>query len=62
YKEKQYLRNSLLYFTVILSFIIGAVVGNFFIQLFAQYAILVCAFLQFIAFMMMFIDRESKII
>ncbi|MBC8924879.1 DUF1275 domain-containing protein, partial [Escherichia coli] len=24
--------------------------------------ILVCAFLQFIAFMMMFIDRESKII
>ncbi|MDN8820355.1 DUF1275 domain-containing protein, partial [Staphylococcus aureus] len=52
----------LLYFTVILSFIIGAVVGNFFIQLFAQYASLVCAFLQFIAFMMMFIDRESKII
>ncbi|EPX8801780.1 YoaK family protein [Listeria monocytogenes] len=62
YQEKQYLRNSLLYFTVILSFIIGAVVGNFFIQLFAQYAILVCAFIQFIAFMMMFIDRESKII
>ncbi|MBC1741843.1 DUF1275 domain-containing protein [Listeria welshimeri] len=60
YKEKKYLHNSFLYFSVILSFIIGAIVGNFFIQLFSQYAIFVCAFLQLIAFLMMFIDREKK--
>lgn len=58
-KERHYFHSSLLYFCIIFSFVIGAVLGNFTIRLCSQYAILVCAFLQFIAFLMMFIDREN---
>ena len=51
-------RASLLYFGIIGCFIFGAVLGNFCVRYFSQYAILLCAVMEGIAFGWMFIDRE----
>ena len=48
----------MLYFGVILCFVVGAILGNWFIDLLSLRAIAVCAALHFLAFLLMFIDRE----
>lgn len=53
------LEKGLLYFGVIISFVTGAVFGNFFINALGQQAILVSAGLLTAAFAVMFIDREG---
>lgn len=53
------LRNTLLYYGVILFFIIGAVLGNFVVKLLHRQAILVCSVLLLAGFFIMFIDREK---
>ena len=59
-KEKSYREKSLIYYGIILCFILGAVIGNFFIRIFHLKAILTCSILLFISFLIMFIDRENK--
>ncbi|SER44156.1 YoaK family protein [Lachnobacterium bovis] len=54
------LKKSLLYFGIISSFIIGAVIGNFFVKLFQETAIRMCSIFLMIALTMMFVDRELQ--
>ena len=60
-KEKHHLESSFLYFGVIACFTLGAICGNFFITTMKQHAIIICSILHFIAFFIMFIDREKII-
>lgn len=56
-REQPALRRALLYYSVILFFVAGAVLGNYFVGLIGQRSMLVCAGLLLIAFFIMFIDR-----
>lgn len=57
--NRENLEKGLLYFGIILCFIIGAVIGNYFIKLMDYKAILICAAILFLAFLMMFKDKEK---
>lgn len=57
-KEKGHLEKGLLYYSIIFCFVIGAVIGNAFIKIFHEKAILCCSVMMFLAFILMFIDRE----
>ena len=57
-KEKGHLEKGLLYYGIIFCFVIGAVIGNAFIKIFHEKAILWCSVMMFLAFILMFIDRE----
>lgn len=59
-KEPRALRNSFLYYGIILFFIIGAVIGNFVIGLLHEKSILVCSALLFFSFIIMFKNEEKK--
>ncbi len=54
------LKKGILYYGVILCFIFGAVIGNICIDRWKEKAIIVCSGILFIAFIMMFIDRERE--
>lgn len=58
-REEKALRNTVLYYGVILFFILGAVAGNFVIKVLHRQAVLVCSGLLFAAFLLMFIDSEK---
>lgn len=53
-KERSYLKESCLYFIIIICFVIGAIIGNGVIQNIHQYAIIFCSCLLFATYMMMF--------
>ena len=59
-KEKGHLEKGLLYYGIIFCFVIGAVIGNAFIKIFHEKAILCCSVMMFLAFILMFIDRERR--
>ena len=59
-KEKGHLEKGLLYYGIIFCFVIGAVIGNAFIKIFHKKAILCCSVMMFLAFILMFIDRERR--
>lgn len=59
-KNRQALLRGILYYAIIVCFIIGAVVGNLFVGRLLEKAILVCAAILLLAFVMMFADREIK--
>lgn len=59
-KEKGHLEKGLLYYGIIFCFVIGAVIGNAFIKIFHEKAILCCSVMMFLAFILMFIDREQR--
>ena len=56
--KRGFLENGLLYFGVIFTFVFGAVFGNWCIDRLGLHAIAVASMLLFIAFAIMFIDRE----
>ena len=56
--KRGFLENCLLYFGVIFTFVFGAVFGNWCIDRLGLHAIAVASILLFIAFAIMFIDRE----
>ena len=58
-KKKESLEKGLLYYGIILCFIIGAVIGNFFVDRIHEKAIFVCSVLLGLTFLLMFIDRED---
>ena len=59
-KKVQHLQSGLLYYSIILTFILGAVLGNFCIHIFSSKAIWVSVLLLLSAFVLMFIDREKN--
>lgn len=58
--DKKAAKQSLLYFGIIVCFIIGAVIGNAMVKLFAEKSILICSGILLLAFLMMFVDREKE--
>lgn len=60
-KNKNAAEKSMLYYGIILCFILGAVIGNIVVKKLAQRAIMICAGILFIAFVMMFVDKEREI-
>lgn len=59
-KNKTALKKGLLYYGIIVFFVIGAIIGNFFENMIAEKAILICCVILIIAFCLMFIDREKQ--
>jgi uncharacterized membrane protein YoaK (UPF0700 family) len=60
-KDRSAVEKGMLYYGIIGCFIIGAVIGNVMIKLFAEKAILVCTATMFLAFCLMFIDKEKAV-
>ncbi|QWT18157.1 DUF1275 domain-containing protein [Collinsella sp. zg1085] len=60
--KKRYLERALLYFGVILTFVLGAVLGNLCVDMFAERAMLVASIMCMFAFALMFIDREQQFV
>ncbi|MEG0239011.1 YoaK family protein [Anaerorhabdus sp.] len=58
-KDKEDLKKGLLYLLIIFFFVMGAVLGNVFIQSMGQYSILICSLLLLVAFLSMFYHPES---
>ncbi len=56
--ERGFLINALLYAGVIACFVLGAVLGNWSLERWGLQSIAICALLLFVAFAIMFIDRE----
>ena len=59
--KRGFLENGLLYFGVIFTFVFGAVLGNWCIEHMGLHAIVVASVLLFVAFAIMFIDRERDL-
>ena len=59
--KRGFLENGLLYFGVIFTFVFGAVLGNWCIERMGLHAIVVASVLLFVAFAIMFIDRERDL-
>ena len=59
--KRGFLENGLLYFGVIFTFVFGAVLGNWCIDRLGLHAIAVASMLLFVAFAIMFIDRERAL-
>lgn len=59
-KDKNAAKKGILYYGIILCFILGAVVGNAFVKLLGEKAIIVCSIILILAFIMMFVDREKE--
>ena len=59
--RRGFLENGLLYFGVIFTFVFGAVLGNWCIERMGLHAIAVASVLLFVAFAIMFIDRERDL-
>ena len=59
-KDRKTAQKCLLYYGIIVSFIVGAIIGNIFVKLLDEKAILLCAGILGVAFLMMFVDKERK--
>ena len=60
YRNREKLKSSIIYYGVIIFFVIGAVLGNFLVNVFGIRAILFSSVLLLISFIIMFDDRENK--
>ena len=58
-KDKEDFKKAALYYGIIVCFVTGAVICNFFIHMFHERAILCCSVVLFFAFFLMFIDYEK---
>ena len=58
-KDKEDFKKAVLYYGIIVCFVTVAVIGNFFIHMFHERAILCCSVVLFFAFFLMFIDYEK---
>lgn len=59
-KDREHLVSSALYYGIIGCFIMGAIIGNFFIDIWHEKAILCSSVLLIISFVIMFIDGEKE--
>lgn len=60
-KDKKYIENSLIYYSIILFFILGAVMGSMVIDYLSGKAILICPAILTAAFFMMFTENVQQI-
>lgn len=58
-REWSFLRRSLFFFGVIFFFVLGAVVGNCAVTIMGEYALLLCSFILFTVFLLMFAEDED---
>ena len=54
------MKKSLLYFEIIFAFVLGAILGNVVLGILHEMALMVCAGILGIAFIMMFIDKNQE--
>ena len=59
-KDKKAMEKGLLYYGIIFSFIIGAVLADFFVDVLKERAIMLCSIMLIISFIMMFVDKEKN--
>ena len=59
-KDKEHLISAALYYGIIGCFVTGAIIGNFFIGILHEKAILCSSLLLIISFIFMFIDGEKE--
>lgn len=59
-KDREHLISAALYYGIILCFVIGAVIGNFFIGLWHEKAIICSSLLLVVSFVFMFMDGEKE--
>ncbi|MEA4965819.1 MAG: YoaK family protein [Oscillospiraceae bacterium] len=59
-RDRVFLRRALLYYGIIVCFILGAVLGNWMIGLLAERALLVCAGILLLAFLLMFAEKRQE--
>ena len=59
-KDKEYIKKGLLYYGIIFFFVIGAVIGNAWVVMFAEKALLSASSILAVAFVMMFVDGEKE--
>lgn len=57
-KDKEFLYKAMLYYGIIACFVLGAVIGNFCIDIWAEKAILCCSVMLIVTFIIMFVDYE----
>ena len=60
-KDSNFLKKSLLYYFIIFCFIVGAIIGDICIDLFAKNAMFVCNIFLMIGFVMMFEEEKESI-
>ena len=53
------LKKSCLYYGIIVFFVLGAVLGNFALRLFGQYALMLCSLILLIVFFLMFLESNG---
>ena len=58
--DKEYIKKGLLYYGIIFFFVIGAVIGNACVEMFAEKALLIASAILAVAFVMMFVDGEKE--
>ena len=59
-KDKEYIKKGLLYYGIIFFFVIGAIIGNACVEMFAEKALLIASAILAVAFVMMFVDGEKE--
>ena len=59
-KEKKYILSSLVYFSIIIDFILGAVVGNFLIEWCSMYSIGFSGVVLFICLILLLLKKNEK--
>lgn len=59
-KDKMAMEKGMLFYGIIITFVIGAILGNVCIKFMAEKAMLICTLFLVIGFMLMFIDREKQ--
>lgn len=58
-KNKKEMENGFLYFGIVGIFVIGAVIGNFFVRIWSEKAIIISAIFVLAGFVLMFIHKEN---
>lgn len=61
HRDKETAKKGILYYGIIFCFVVGAVLGNFFVKMMQTKAILVCAGILAVAFCMMFVEKKEEI-
>ena len=60
HRDKEHLKKALVYYECIGFFVIGAMIGKYYSDIYNEKAILIASALLFIAFIMMFVDNKKK--
>lgn len=59
-KDKKAMKKGILVYSIILTFVVGAILGNAFVKIMKEKAMFICSGFLLIGFLLMFIDREKE--